>query len=60
MDNHAASPYSVTMHTVVETPRYLASAKSVGMTRAEMTAVVDMIARDPTVGDLIVGSGGCR
>ena len=48
------------MHTVVETPAYLASAKEEGMTAAEMKAVVDMIAANPEAGALIVGSGGCR
>ena len=48
------------MHTVVETPAYLASAKRVGMTEHEMKAAVDIVAANPTAGDLIVGSGGCR
>ena len=48
------------MHTVVETPSYLASAKEEGMTAAEMQAVVDAVAEDPTIGDVIKGSGGCR
>jgi hypothetical protein len=48
------------MHTVVETPAYLASAKEEGMTEAEMKAAVDVIAANPKTGDLIVGSGGCR
>jgi hypothetical protein len=48
------------MQTVVETPSYLSAAKACGMTDAEMKAAVDMIAANPTAGDLIVGSGGCR
>ena len=48
------------MQTVVETPAYLASAKRIGMSEAEMRAAVDRLASEPTVGDLIVGSGGCR
>jgi hypothetical protein len=48
------------MHTVVETPSYLASAKEEGMTAAEMRAVIDLVAVNPAAGDLIVGSGGCR
>ncbi len=48
------------MHTVAETPAYLVSAKSAGMTDAEMTSAVNMIASDPLQGDLIKGSGGCR
>jgi hypothetical protein len=48
------------MHTVVETPAYLASAKRDGMTEAEMIATVNLVAGNPLAGDLIVGSGGCR
>ena len=48
------------MHTVVETPTYLASAKEEGMTADERRAVVDIVSADPAAGDLIVGSGGCR
>lgn len=48
------------MHTVVETPGYLADAKVEGMTAEEKRAAVDLVARDPRAGDLIVGSGGCR
>jgi len=48
------------MHTVVETPSYLASAKEEKMTEAEMKAAVDLIAANPEAGDVIVGAGGCR
>lgn len=50
----------MSLHTVVETPSYLASAKEEGMTAAEMKAAVDLVAATPEAGDLIVGSGGCR
>jgi hypothetical protein len=48
------------LHTVVETPAFLAGAEKAGMTDAERTAAVNQIAADPTAGDRIVGSGGCR
>lgn len=48
------------MHTVIETPSYLSAAKDAGMTDAERTAAVQAIAADPTIGELIVGTGGCR
>ncbi len=48
------------MHTVVETPAYLADAKAAGMTEAEREAVVEMIARHPDAGDEISGTGGAR
>lgn len=53
-------PYMVRMHAVVETQNYLASAKAEGMTDVEMERVVDLLSLNPTAGDLIVGSGGCR
>ena len=48
------------MHAVVETHNYLASAKAEGMTDVEMERVVDLLSLNPTAGDLIIGSGGCR
>lgn len=35
------------MHTVVETPAYLASAEEEGMTAVEMKATVDAVAENP-------------
>lgn len=48
------------MQTVIETPSYLDAAKKSGMSADEMAAIVDLLARQPDAGDLIVGSGGCR
>jgi hypothetical protein len=48
------------MHTVVETPSYLSSAKEEGMTAEELKLVVEIVSADPACGDLVVGSGGCR
>jgi hypothetical protein len=48
------------MHTVVETPSYLADAKAIGLREAEREAVVEMIAIYPDAGDEIGGSGGAR
>ncbi len=45
--------------TVVENAAYLAAAKPL-FSDAERAAVVDMIARAPECGDLIVGGGGIR
>jgi len=47
------------LQTVVETTAYLTSANRL-LSDEERTAVVDMIAADPTGGDLIVGGGGVR
>lgn len=48
------------MQTVIETRAYLAAADDAGMSDEEMESAKDIIARDPTAGDLIVGSGGVR
>ena len=48
------------MQTVVETPPFLASANGAGMSDAERTAAVDLIAANPAAGEVIVGGGGVR
>lgn len=48
------------MHTVVETPAYLASAKDEGVDDDERAEIVRFLSSDPTAGDLIVGTGGAR
>ncbi|WP_271301181.1 hypothetical protein [Sphingomonas sp. CV7422] len=41
------------MHTVIETPAYLAVAKEAGMGDVERQAVVDLIAINPEAGEAI-------
>jgi hypothetical protein len=48
------------MHTVVETPSYIADAEAAGLTEGERDAVVEMIANRPESGDEIGGTGGAR
>lgn len=48
------------MHTVVETPAYLASAKDEGVDDNDRAEIVRFLSVDPIAGDLIVGSGGAR
>lgn len=48
------------LHTVVETPDYLADAKRAGMTEADRRRAVDTYAGTPDYGDEIQGSGGFR
>lgn len=48
------------LHTVVETPDFLADAKRAGMTDAEREAAVQLYASQPDAGEEIVGSGGVR
>ena len=47
------------MHTVVETPPYLADAERL-FTAEEREAIVDLIAADPLCGVVVPGSGGVR
>ncbi|HXW27502.1 MAG TPA: type II toxin-antitoxin system RelE/ParE family toxin [Xanthobacteraceae bacterium] len=47
------------MHSVVETPAYLADAERL-FTTEERTAIVDHVAADPECGVLIPGTGGIR
>lgn len=48
------------MHSVVETPDYLADAKAAGLTEAERERIVAMLAANPVAGDEIPGTGGAR
>lgn len=48
------------MHTVVETPTFLASATRAGMTDAERLAAIDLVAVNPQAGEIIPGGGGAR
>ena len=51
----AASP----LQTVVETPEFLAQARGL-LTEQERSELVDFLARNPTAGDLMQGTGGAR
>lgn len=61
---YAALPYGEDMakplHTVALTQGFLAQAKAEGMTEVEQAALVQLLAANPSAGELIVGSGGCR
>jgi hypothetical protein len=48
------------MHAVIETPRFLASAEREGLDDDERMSIVTLIATNPTLGDLIPGTGGAR
>lgn len=48
------------MHTVIETPAFLASAKDEHVSDAERKSIVDFLARNPDAGDIIAGTGGAR
>ena len=48
------------MRTVAETSAYLSAADDAGMTEAEREAVIDLLSSNPSAGELLVGTGGCR
>ncbi|SRR5258707_6428793 len=47
------------LHTVVETPEFLAGGRRV-LTNAERTGLIDFLAANPATGDLMQGTGGAR
>jgi hypothetical protein len=53
-------PYILNVQTVIETKAFVAAAKSAGMDEEEREALIGLIARSPTAGDLMQGTGGCR
>src|SRR5271156_6018130 len=48
------------MHAAIETPDFLADAKTAGISDEERNRIVNALARDPTAGDAIPGTGGAR
>ena len=48
------------MHAVALTHAFVRAAERAGMTEEEVSDVVDFLAVNPTAGDPIVGTGGCR
>ena len=48
------------MHVVVETHSFRRAANVAGVTEGERLTIVDLVAADPTAGDLMEGTGGAR
>jgi hypothetical protein len=48
------------MHSVIETPSYLAAAKEEKVSEAELAAIIDYIAANPDAGVIMAGTGGAR
>ena len=48
------------MHTVIETPAFLASAQEEGLSDDERAEIVAALARNPDAGELMPGTGGAR
>jgi len=53
-------PYILVVQTIVETKAFLADAEDAGMSEEEREALVATVASNPTAGDLMQGTGGCR
>jgi hypothetical protein len=60
LEGCTAEPYTLSMHTIVETPEYLRDARTAGLTDSERQAVGSYIASHPEAGDVILGTGGAR
>ena len=48
------------MQSVIETKAFLAAAKDAGMDEEERETLISTIAANPTGGDMMQGTGGCR
>ncbi|MBX3121548.1 MAG: type II toxin-antitoxin system RelE/ParE family toxin [Nitrospira sp.] len=48
------------MHTVIETPAFLASAREEGLDEQMRADIVAFLALNPTAGEMMVGTGGAR
>ncbi|PYE90419.1 RelE toxin of RelEB toxin-antitoxin system [Phyllobacterium leguminum] len=60
IDKCAEIQYQIPMHTVIETPAYLASAKDENVTEDERNEIVSFLASNPDAGDVMAGTGGAR
>lgn len=48
------------MQTVIRTSIFLADAQRAGLTEEQQMEMISEISREPTLGELMVGTGGCR
>lgn len=48
------------MHTVSELKTFRRAAEKAGMSERDIDALIDYLAENPSAGDEIVGTGGCR
>lgn len=51
--------YIVTMQTIVELETFTRQAEGL-FTKAEVTALIELVAGNPTIGEVITGTGGIR
>ncbi len=48
------------LHTIIETPSFIADARAAGLSEEERRRIVDSLAVYPKAGDVIPGAGGAR
>ncbi len=48
------------MHTVVQTPAFIAAAAEAGLVDDEISTIISILAERPDLGDLMPGTGGAR
>ena len=48
------------MHSICHTPAFTSAAHDAGMSDAEIEALEDFLARNPSAGEEMQGTGGCR
>jgi|SRR5262245_25845522 len=48
------------MHTVIRTPTFLADARQAGLSDDEQDFIVSEISKNPLIGAIMQGTGGCR
>src|ERR1700755_2351950 len=48
------------MKTVIETPSFLSTARDAGLTDDMREFIIATISDDPMMGDVMIGTGGCR
>ena len=48
------------MHTIVETPIFIQSAKKTGVTAEELSEIITLLATTPDAGEVMPGTGGAR
>lgn len=60
VDHWCGKPVYCLMHSVIETPTYLADAKQAGMTADERQEVATFVSVNPQAGDMMAGTGGAR
>jgi hypothetical protein len=60
LDEYTELPYIGSVHTIIETPAFIASAEDEGISEDERWAIASYIAAHPLAGKVMTGTGGAR